>query len=334
MRALCLAFPATAAAAFLSVLAGMQRGGLPSERVAWVAIGVLLTVAAHLLPALCRGGRMSYRVVGAVIWAGCMAATCYGHAVFFLMAQQHAGALRADAVVVPASIEGTGRDLGAIAADRAAAVAELMARCRVDCMARRATIRARIDALDAEAGERRRREGTADRVTAAQDRAETHRNATLTDPVTGRLAAVTGVPASTLELLAGMLCALTLEGVACLCWALALDRRNKPHERDCEINPMNEARETNPTSGNTTARPNPAISARAREESEPVTPAVTGASGAASIPVTDAVTDRDRVADAIATGRVRCTVADIRRFLNCSQTRAMALRRELVEVEA
>lgn len=324
MRALCLAFPATAAAVFLSVLAGMQRGGLPSERVAWVAIGVLLTVAAHLLPALCRGGRMSYRIVGAVIWAGCMAATCYGHALFFLMAQQHAGALRADAVVAPASIEATGRDLGAIAADRAAAVADLMARCRIDCTARRVTIRARIDALDAEVGETRRREAAADRVTAAQDRAETRRNAALTDPVTGRLAAVTGIPASTLDLQAGMLCALTLEGVACLCWALALDSGKQPHEgTPLRKLPHERHRETNP------------MNAASASDGIAIHGAVPASYGGGSEPVTEPVAcDRDRVAAEIEAGRVRCTVADIRRFLNCSQTRAMALRRELVEVEA
>jgi hypothetical protein len=314
MRALCLAIPATAAAVFLSVLAGMQRGGLPSERVAWVAIGVLLTVAAHLLPALCRDARLSHRIIGVLIWFGCMAATCYGHAVFFLMAQQHAGALRADAVVVPASVEPTGRDLGAIAADRAAAVADLMARCRVDCTARRATIRARIDALGAEAGETRRREAAADRVTVEQDRAEHRIDGLRADPVTGRLAAVTGIPASTLDLLAGMLCALTLEGVACLYWALALDSTKQPHGRDCGLNPMNVVSEP----GGIAIRD--LLSADEGDSSEPVTEPVVG--------------DRGRVAAEIAAGRVRCTVADIRRYLGCSQTRALELRRQLIKEEA
>ncbi|TAM08298.1 MAG: hypothetical protein EPN70_00725 [Paraburkholderia sp.] len=289
-----LAVPATGAAVFLSILSGMQRGGLPSERVAWVMIGVLLTAAAHLLPALWSGASLPHRIIAAGIWMGCMAATCYGHAVFFLLAQQHAGEHRAQAVTGPHDV---GRDLGAIATDRATAVAQLVARCASRCEAKHVTLRARIDALDAEADDARRRE-------TAADRAVTRRDELRADPVTGRLASALGVPESRLDLLVGMLCALTLEGVGCLCWALALDR------------PAGAAK----------------VVPQAPCERE-VPPAVTVAEPA----VTETVAsngppdagDRERVAAEIAAGRLRCTVADIRRFLSCSQQRAMLLRREL-----
>ncbi|MBB3262219.1 hypothetical protein F4827_007128 [Paraburkholderia bannensis] len=55
------------------------------------------------------------RTFGALLWIGRIAATCYGHAVFLLMAQKHAGEPRAAAVPV-------GRDLSVIARDRADAV--------------------------------------------------------------------------------------------------------------------------------------------------------------------------------------------------------------------
>lgn len=117
-----LAIAATTTAACLSIQSGMQRGGLPVERALWVAVGVVLVIAAHLLPALCRPLGWCVRAVGAVIWIGCVAATCYGHAVFFLASARHAGEIRAASI--PA-ITPRGRDLTAIARDRADAIARL-----------------------------------------------------------------------------------------------------------------------------------------------------------------------------------------------------------------
>lgn len=70
MRALpaLLAVTATATAACLSVMAGWQRRGLLAERVLWIAVGVVLVVAAHLLPALCRPHGWRVRALGAALW--------------------------------------------------------------------------------------------------------------------------------------------------------------------------------------------------------------------------------------------------------------------------
>lgn len=309
-----LACAATTTAICLSALAGWQRGGWLPERLLWVAIGVVLVVACHLLPALCRAVPWPLRCVGCLLWEACTLATCYGHATFFLFSQQHAGALRADAVTVPASIDATGRDLGAIAADRAELVADLG-----QPGTRRAVIRARLDALDAEASETRRREAAADRLQAQQDRVGSRRDDLRADPVTGRLAGWLGVQRSRLDLLTGLLMAAVLEGVACFCWVLALDSGKQPHERS--------SRETTPCKSDAPRHESEGIAIRdplpvdvgAALDSDPVTLAVTEAVAG----------DRERVAAEIAAGRVRCTVADIRRFLGCSQTRAMALRREL-----
>lgn len=88
---LLLAVVATGTAISMSVLAGWQRGGWLAERLVWVAIGVVLVSGAHLLPALCRSAPLSGRLVGFVLWLGCMAAASYGHATFFLLSQSHAG---------------------------------------------------------------------------------------------------------------------------------------------------------------------------------------------------------------------------------------------------
>lgn len=318
IRAAWLAVPATAVAACLSVMAGWQRGGELPERVLWVAVGVVLVGSAHLLPALCRSCPPAMRWIGAALWVGCMAATCYGHATFFLMAQQHAGEARAAAVTdsAPAMQVPTGdRSLTAIAFDRAAIVGRL---ARVAAPAARATLTARLDALDVEATEARRQEVAEDHATAIEDRKRAARDALRADPVTSRLAALLGTGEPRIDLFTGMAFAAVLEGVACFCWLLALGSGKQPHERRCEINPMNAVGETNPM--NDHAADSQPLDIKTRE---PLTPVVT-----------EAVTgDRERVAAEIAAGRVRCTVADIRRYLGCSQTRALELRRELAMQE-
>ena len=80
--ALVLAVAATGTALCMSVLAGWQRGGWIAERVVWVAIGVVLVVSAHLLPALCQSAPLSVRCVAAPLWVACLVATSYGHATF------------------------------------------------------------------------------------------------------------------------------------------------------------------------------------------------------------------------------------------------------------
>ncbi|KAA0997506.1 hypothetical protein FVF58_48865 [Paraburkholderia panacisoli] len=149
-----LAVTATATAACLSILAGWQRGGWVTERALWIAVCMVLVVAAHLLPALSRPHGWRIRAIGAVLWLACTAATCYGHAVFFVMAQKHAGELRAAAVPVVVT---HGRGLAEIAADRSDAVARLARvserRCGDRCAPVRiehAMLTARLDALGVE----------------------------------------------------------------------------------------------------------------------------------------------------------------------------------------
>lgn len=70
-----LALAVTVTATCLSIMAGWQRGGFVAERVLWIAVGVVLVVAAHLLPTLCRLHGWCVRSVGALPWIGCIAAT-------------------------------------------------------------------------------------------------------------------------------------------------------------------------------------------------------------------------------------------------------------------
>lgn len=298
-----LAVTATATAACLSILAGWQRGGWVAERALWIAVGVVLVVAAHLLPALCRSHGWRIRVLGTVLWLACMAATCYGHAVFFVMAQKHAGELRAEAVPVVVT---HGRGLAEIAVERADSVARLARvterRCGDRCATvriERATLTARLDALDVEAAEAKRAE-------AAQDSAAAARAAAMADPVTGALTAF-GLPVAHADLIAGLAFAAVLEGVACFAWLLVL----RPADvTEIAVTPVAQGSHEQPVTE--------------------VTPASNEVSASES-PETDDVT---RVTAAVAAGELRATVTEIRKFLGCSQGRAAAIRKVVSGVEA
>lgn len=322
-----LAAVATATALCLSVLAGWQRGGTLSERLVWVSLGIVLVVSAHLLPALVRGASSMVRGIAAVLWATCLASACYGHATFFLLAQQHAGEARAIAVtaVIPVA---SGRSLTVVMADRATAMRQLalakLQRCPRDCAgleARRVMLAARLDALEAEAGDVRRRQ-------AADDRVATQRYALYADPVTARLATLLGTTVTRLDLLTGLLFAAVLEGVACLLWTVALQSRTAVTDTPV-----------------TSSTPMPAITATVTSQ---VTESVTGPEAvrqqmapARRIPIRDPAlparpvdasdAELARLVSEVTAGRLRATVADIRRHLGCSQARAAALRRQLVQ---
>ncbi|WP_429563036.1 hypothetical protein [Paraburkholderia sp. MM6662-R1] len=313
-----LAVAATTTAACLSIVAGWQRGGWLSERVLWVAIGVVLVMAAHLLPALCRGASLVVRCAGGALWVACIAAACYGHATFFLMAQAHAGESRAEAVTSPAVVPlaPSGRGLTEIAHDRAGVIAKLAAvearRCTGDCPAarvQRVTLTARLDALTTEADEARRAQVADDRRTEQADRQAERRDSMRADPVSLRMAALLGVPAARVDLIAGLGFAAVLEGVACLLWMLVIPARTT----------LLVACVSGRRAGST-ADDHPAVTSG----HEPVTDAVT------PLAVQEETeTDVTRLAEAIATGRVRATVSDIRRYLGCSQRRALELRRRV-----
>ncbi|WP_321867264.1 hypothetical protein [Paraburkholderia tropica] len=295
-------------------MAGWQRGGFLAERVLWIAVGVVLVVAAHLLPALVRADGWRVRAVGALLWIGCIAATCYGHAAFFLMAQKHAGELRAAAV--PA-VTAKGRGMAEIARDRADAVTRLAGtnarRCVAPCpslTADRTTAAARVEQFDEEMAEARRAE-------AAQDRAAAERAAALVDPVTGALTAF-GVTAPRAELVTGLAFAGVLEAVACFAWLLAL--------RPVTVteSPVTPAQQGSNTVTVTPVTPESHAAPVVVTAVESVAPAEV-----LSLPVIEQRDDMTRVRAAIDAGQVRPTVIGIRTFLGCSQSRAAAVRKQL-----
>ena len=361
--ALWLASASTTTALGVSVLAGWQRGGLLAERIAWVAIGAVLVMSAHVLPALCRTAPAAVRVVGTGLWLVCMVTTCYGHAIFFVLAQEHAGAMRVAALppvalptmpVVSPPERSPARGLAAIAAERADVTAELARanarRCVGDCPSLRVTrlsLDAKLDALNIEADQAKRRQAIEDRereetarITVTRDAL---RDSVSRDPVTDRLATALGVTTARIDLASGLIFAGVLEGVACLFWFLAL-APVVPADATVVASAPELVAESQRDADSVAPDDSLAAGAVVRGSS-PVTashaPVVTGDSAVVAVVTTrgtatdrQPTTDLPKLAQAIEAGQVRPTVADIRRYLGCSQARATALRRQLTSTNA
>lgn len=349
-----LAVCTTATALCLSVLAGWQRGGTLPERLIWIAIGMVLVTSAHLLPALIREMPIAIRGVGSVLWGACLLAACFGHAVFFTLAQQHAGELRV-ATVRMTSVPESARSLTAIMAERATVTAQLAVAQARNCIgncttlrSRRVTLAARLDALNAEAEDVRRQQAAVDRVTVQHD-------ALLVDPVTSRLAALLGITATRVDLLSGLMFAAVLEGVACLLWTAAL--RSPETEAESSATGVTSPTVATVTMTGDVIAPVVAAVTDATDLGEPgVTQAIAShASKTVSRknvtprhettphshaprdgPITPFPTARtddylSQLVRDVTAGLVRPTVTDIRRHLGCSQARAAELRRRLAE---
>ena len=339
--AVAMAATATGTALCLSTIAGWQRGGSLSERVVWVAIGVVLVVSAHLLPALIRESSLVARGIGSLLWVACLATACYGHAVFFVFAQQHAGERRAATVaVMPAA---PARSLTVVMAERATVTRQLTwidtRHCSRDCTgldARRVTLGARLDALNAEADDVRRIEAERDRVTAQRD-------VLLADPVTSRLAALLGVTTARVDLLSGLGFAAVLEGVACLLWTVALRPSPLPPPVTTVTNATlaSVAPVMNVTDVTSSIVTGVAASHGRETVSREVDAGSHGATTSSHAPRDGPVTplpgksasddEVSRLVRDIAAGHVRPTVVDIRRHLGCSQAKAATLRRQLAD---
>ncbi|CAJ2848188.1 putative twin-arginine translocation pathway signal protein [Burkholderia pseudomallei] len=340
--AFALALAATGTAITLSVLSGWQRGGSIPERLVWVAIGIVLVVSAHLLPALVHSASRTLRGVATGLWLGCMAAAVYGHATFFLLAQAHAGERRAASV--PSPTMPSTLSLAAVMNERAVVTAQLAAadvrRCIGDCPSlrvRRARLAAKLDALNAQADDVRR-------IDAQHDRIAAQRDALLADPVTSRIATLLAIPAARVELLSSLLFSAVLEGVACLLWSVSFRSPTLPAAVAAVTvptpPPVTSAGEVI-TVTPLAVTPVPAGHDEVIASRGNVTDRRSGTGGSHALrnppvtPLPELSPADDDVAELIrdiAAGRVRPTVADIRRHLGCSQARAAALRRQVVNL--
>lgn len=66
--ALILALGATGTSAWISIVAGIERGGTSAERAAWAAVALVVLLVAHPLPALTRGESLQIKLPALALW--------------------------------------------------------------------------------------------------------------------------------------------------------------------------------------------------------------------------------------------------------------------------
>jgi hypothetical protein len=268
----------TSTAVTMTAIAAWDRGGTFADKAVLVAMSVVIVVAVHLLPAMSRS-RATW-----LVWFFCLFGAIYGHLTFFTNSTLRAADARAHqsalAVGTQHQIDAAREALDRITARPVAVVAAELALS--EDRRERAALREEIaqgkraDALLADLT----------RLSAVATTAQIP----VTDPVTSRLAAVTGWNETQVAVTIGLTFSILLELIGALLWYEAM-------RRTTVIAPLSNGSNT-------------------------VTLPLSNSSNNVTHPVTI-------LRKAVITGECQKTVRGIREFLGCSQSQAMELRRQL-----
>ena len=237
-----------------------------------------------------------------------------------------------------------GRSREAIAHDQARVTQQLAAaraeRCITRCDAlgaRRETLSAQLAALTVEARVAVRSERAIDRAVAERERVRARQEHARIDPVTSRAAQLLGLSLDAVDLTLALLFGLLLECVACLGWlqGLAVRRNASVAHDDAEIamrDRSNVAARDAPVEQQVHDSPVTTVEVVGHASVAPshTSTAVVAAQESPSQPQSAFDSEAPRLVNAIAAGQVRLSVADIHRYLRCSQTKAAEMRRRVL----
>lgn len=220
---LLLAGTVTLTAVAMASVAAMDRGGTVIDKALLMAMSVVIVLAVHLLLAMTR------RPAAWLVWTGCLLCAIYGHLTFLTHASLRAGDIRARqsalAVGTEHQVETTREAMAGIKARPIAIVAAELAQ---------SSVRRERAALREEIAEGRRTEALQDQLVHLSGISTTAQVSGATDPVTARLAAVTGYSESGVSVVIGMTFSILLELVGALLWYEALSKSEVYTERTTE----------------------------------------------------------------------------------------------------
>lgn len=228
---------ATAIGIAMAAAGSIERAGSPVDVALVVAMSVMVTAAAHLLPALVRS------LASRVLWLACITLTIYSHAAFFTAAAHRAGSIRADAVqtdtrtaalrdqlaALPAQSAAAAADALAATRSRAAALGAALARCEArtpgrctsaSAAAAGAIARAEAAAIALQAAQHA--DTLRAQLTSAAGTLDDRRTAAATDPVSAQLGAITGLQPDTLQTAVSVLGAVVVDLLGALLWSQSL----------------------------------------------------------------------------------------------------------------
>ncbi len=339
-----IALTAGAVSLRIAAAAGWQHAADATARglLAWV--NMLAVVAAHLLPAISRRLTLPQKCVAATLWLVCVMYTLQGQAGFRLASEHEASRQRAETVLQQAaSPSAPRRDKVAILGEKVTLMDQLARLlpqqcselCRARILARRASVEARIQALDAEADaetDQRQR----------QLRVELRAQQAQGDPLTSQVASALGISDEATTGATAVLFAFILEGVGALCWTILLpvnrpratkdaaeethltgrhddveERKAEPEFDGCA--PILSPRDSGGLARLATGDPKGHASADDGQGADQATRTVT-----IGVPreVSRVASDWEKVSAAVHDGKIRPTVNDVRRYLRCGQRHA------------
>lgn len=305
----CFAFAFLATALSLSIIIAQSwsKGGPQGWRWLWVAFGIFSVLVVHALPAVFHGKHWAAWLGMSLIWVICTCFVVTGHVGFFLSLQMVAGDQRAENIKLESTEHEPKRTLLQISTDLAGVRNALAAIESMDCTENCVDYRIKVARLKNRERVLESEEAQFKRWQVANDRLQARSDAAREDPVTARLASWLHVTSERVTLVMGLLLAMVLEGVGCLCWFVYANRRDSK----------------NALAVTDSVAPG-------------VRPGVTAiSSGVGRKPNKKANRDLETlIAEAkagIEAGRLKPTVEGVRKFLHCGQAKAREVRATLVE---
>lgn len=273
----------------LSVAAAIERTAPGQQRVIFVALSVLVTLAAHGLAVI------SPTVMGRAMLAGCMVLVAYGHVSALSSMSTQAGIARSSAIQPTAERLAIEQQLAALTARPTAAAAAAKAtadaaRARADravaicertnpgkCSTSTATAAAAAsmaDAADTELRTAQRADDLRARLSAIAIQDDQRRSAAAADPAAAALQRLTGLDAASTQAAVMALYAVIVELLAVLLWSAAFPRQPQlqPHHatRPMAHTPSHDTHQDphhwTPRRGGNPADPRPADQARTAPE--------------------------------------------------------------------
>lgn len=328
--ALLFAVLATAASFAAATYIGWYRGGTVLERGASIAVLVILVIGAHLsLPWLARSP-LKVRLTFGPFWILCSAVTFSNHVSFFLISQEHAGQRRMheDYVSIAAPRPRSVRELSVILADLERVEVELVrldgASCTGNCAWQRlpmVKLHARQRTLNQEVEDARRWQQEHEQEVQSDRR----RSLILQqDQATSALAGWIGVSIATINLITAGVIALALEGMVCFAWYFYL-LGAWPRSRSTTANVVTIELGQEPITApdvTTVSVAESACDAISHDDSQSRDYAMTTSHDLL-------VAQIDQLRAEVTAGRFRPTVKAVRERLNCAQTTAREISRDL-----
>jgi len=209
-----LAVLITLTAILMSILAALHRAGTFPEQILLMAISVIMVLAVHFLPSISR------RFPAWILWSGCFACAIFGHLTFLTHSALDASQNRVQQSVqvrsTDAQIKAVKDALSAISARPVAVVAAEMA--NTDDWKR-------VVALREELRQSKRADGLRDELVRLSAVTADAVVANSADPVTSRIASITGLSEAGITITIGLLFSILLELTGAFLWFETLRRQ-------------------------------------------------------------------------------------------------------------